>query len=196
MTKDVRLSRLVTVEQYQKYEDEKNRERIANFILERFTERYITPLHGDSDRKHGFCTMAISCLMIEALESFWRGWPDTKGKSKKAFRSFFQRCLQQGLELGVFAPSQLADDFYTGVRCGILHQAETTNGWRIRRAGLLYDPDNKTINATTFHLELEKALIAYCDELKRSEWDAQIWQNLRTKMKSVIENCEPRALEQ
>ena len=26
---------------------------------------------------HGFTKMAIACLMIEALESFQRGWPDT-----------------------------------------------------------------------------------------------------------------------
>ena len=30
-------------------------------------------------------------------------------------------------------------DFYKGVRCGILHQAETTMGWRIRRDGDLVE---------------------------------------------------------
>jgi len=194
MIEDVRLSSSVTIEEYHQREAEKNRERIADFILERFTERYIRPLLVDPAKKHGFCTMAISCLMIEALESFWQGWPNTRGLSREAFRSFFQRCSKQGLALGVFA--QLADDFYTGVRSGILHQAETTNGWRIRRKGPLYDSVTKTINATKFHHELEKALRAYCDELKCSEWDAQVWQNLKTKMRSVIENCKPGALEQ
>jgi len=192
MIEDVRLSSSVTIAEYHQREAKRDREGIADFILERFTERYIRPLRVDPARKHGFCTMAICCLMIEALESFWQGWPDTERRSREAFRSFFQRCSKQGLALGVFA--QFADDFYTGVRCGILHQAETTNGWRIRRKGSLYDSNTKTINTTKFHNELEKVLKAYCDGLKRSEWDSQVWQNLRTKMRSVIENCKQGAL--
>ena len=128
--------------------------------------------------------------MIEALESFWQGWPNTNRRSRAAFRSFFQRCSNQGLELGMF--SNLADDFYNGVRCGILHQAETTNGWRIRRKGSLFEPTTKTINATLFHDELEKALGRYVETLKQSDWESEIWRNLRKKMDAVLKNCEPR----
>lgn len=194
MIEDIRLSRSVTIAKYRQLEAEKNRESIAEFVLERFTERYIIPLQVDPNRKHGFCTLAICCLMIEALESFWKGWSDTQGRSRKAFRSFFKRCKEQGSQIGVF--SEIADDFYEGVRCGILHQAETTRGWRIRRKGPLYDPNTKTINATMFHNKLEKVLEAYCNELKRSEWDSEVWNNLRTKMASVIENCKPDASQQ
>ena len=84
------------------------------------------------------------------------------------------------------------DDFYSGVRCGILHQAETTNGWRIRRDGSLLDSEKKTINATIFHDELEKYLKNYCKRLKTSEWDSEIWRHLRKKMNTVIENCKER----
>ncbi|ACL26653.1 hypothetical protein [Chloroflexus aggregans] len=185
---EVLLSSSVTVKKYRELEKAQDREGIANFILERFTERYITPIdstdkkhglctstdkeqkHGfckstdKNDKKHGFCTMAICCLMIEALESFWQGWEDTKGKSETAFHEFFQRCSRNNLALGAF--KDVADDFYTGVRCGILHQAETTNGWRIRRKDLLYDPEQKIINATAFHRELQNALKAYCEELR------------------------------
>jgi len=135
--------------------------------------------------------MAISCLMIEALESFWRGWPDTstRGTSRDAFCSFFHRCLKQNSELGVFFKH--ADNFYKGVRCGILHQAETTNGWRIRRTGSIFNSETKTINATKFHYELEKCLQRYCDLLKNLNWDDKVWQNLRKKMKAIIEHCRP-----
>ncbi|RMD78344.1 MAG: hypothetical protein D6823_05995 [Chloroflexi bacterium] len=206
---EVLLSSSVTVNRYRQLEEAQDREGIANFILERFTERYITPIdstdkkhgfctstdkeqkHGfctSTDKKHGFCTMAICCLMIEALESFWQGWEDTRRKSKKAFREFFQRCSTQNLALGAF--KDVADDFYTGVRCGILHQAETTNGWRIRREGPLYDPEQKIINATKFYRELKRVLEAYYKELQQADWNAPIWNNLRCKMKSVIENCK------
>jgi len=190
MVEDILLSSSVTIAKYRQYQAEKNRERIAEFIRERFTERYISPLRGDPSRKHGFCIMAICCLMIEALESFWQGWPNTNYRSRDAFRSFFQRCSNQGLGLGIF--SNLAGDFYNGVRCGILHQAETTNGWRIRRKGSLFEPTTKTINATLFHDELEKALGRYVETLKQSDWESEIWQNLRKKMNAVLKNCEPR----
>ena len=184
---DVRLSNKITIKDYQQFESDKNREEIAKFIQERFTERYINPLRGDKTKKHGFCTMAICCLMIEALESFWKGWPDTQKKSKKAFQLFFKRCLELKSELGKFSDQA---DFYEGVRCGILHQAETTNGWRISRKGDLFDSNTKTINATKFHNELEKVLILYCKELKHEGWDIDIWQNLRKKMDAVINNCK------
>jgi len=191
MIENVLLSSSVTIAKYRQIEAEKNRAAIADFIMERFTERYIRPLRGDPIMKHGFCTMAIACLMIEALESFSQGWSDTRNRSRDTFRLFFQRCLDQGLELGNLADGKLADDFYYGVRCGILHQAETTNGWRILRKGPLYNPDTKRINATKFHDELEKALQFFCDTLKQSDWDSRVWQNLIRKMEAVIENCRP-----
>src|SRR3990170_2299006 len=109
---NTRLSSSVTIGKYRQFEANENREEIAKFILERFTERYITPLLGDTKKKHGFCIMAISCLMIEALESFRQGWCDTNGKSKKAFESFFQHCGQDS-KLNVF--SEHANDFHKGV---------------------------------------------------------------------------------
>lgn len=185
--KDVMLSSSVTVADYLQFEDDKARDKIATFIRERFTERYIKPLLVDPAKKHGFCTMAICCLMIEALESFWQSWVDTQGRSKKAFHKFFQRCSEHNSELGIF--SDQANNFYEGVRCGILHQAETTRGWRIRREGTLFNPSTKTINATHFHKDLERELKFYSDTLKQSTWSSGIWRNLREKMKAVIDNC-------
>ncbi len=158
MVEDTLLSSSVTIADYLRLEEAKDRVRISSFILERFTERYITPLRVDPHKKHGFCTMAICCLLIEALESFWQGWPDTEGRSKNAFCSFFKRCSEQNSELGEL--SQQADDFYVGVRCGILHQAETTNGWRIRRIGPLFDHSTKTINATSGSFGMKTAISA------------------------------------
>ncbi|MFZ0051362.1 MAG: hypothetical protein WAK96_06265, partial [Desulfobaccales bacterium] len=156
---NTRLSKSITVAEYRNLEAQKDRNKIANFILDRFTERYIIPLRVNCTQKHGFCTMAISCLMIEALESFWQGWSDTHKKSRKAFDLFFKRCSEQNNELKVFYKQ--SNDFYTDVRCAILHQAETTNGWRICRHGPLFTLDNKTINATKFHDQLQNCLKNY-----------------------------------
>lgn len=104
MIEDTKLSSSVTIVQYRELKARKDRKEIAKFVQDRFSERYIKPLHGSSKNgKHGFCTMAIGCLMIEALESFWQGWSDTKRKSRKAFHHFFVRCSEQNLELQMFS---------------------------------------------------------------------------------------------
>src|SRR5262249_16045453 len=73
---DVRLSSSVTVTKYQTMESAKDRDGLASFIQERLLERYVLPL-SSSSHKHGFSMMAASCLLIETLESFYRGWEDT-----------------------------------------------------------------------------------------------------------------------
>jgi len=186
---DVALTVSVTVSQYRQLVLLQDRSSLARFVEERFFERYISPIRPLQGAKHGFCTMAISCLMIEALESFHQAWPDTHGKSKCAFRSFFRRCEESGHSLRVFHP--LADDFYRNVRCGLLHQAETTGGWRIRRKGSLLN--SKTINATRFHNALSAYLLDYRRRIEQASWDDATWLNFRIKMDAVIANCQPTA---
>jgi len=164
-----------------------NRNVIAEAIHRRFTERYLMPVTDPAAKRHGFTMMAIACLMIEALQSFRRGWPDTsqRGQGEQAFCSFFDAEDD-------FAPFRgHAHDFYKGVRCGILHQAETSLGWRIRRELDLLATDGgiRTINAKKFVAALEKALDKYRDALKKAEWDDESWVLLRKKMERVCANC-------
>ena len=104
---------------------------IADAIRLRFTERYIKHATGPScehgrSYRHGFTMMAISCLMIEALESFHQGWKDTSepGKGKSAFCFFFDTNDRFKDFRG------FSQQFYKNVRCGILHQAETPGAGR------------------------------------------------------------------
>ena len=169
-----------------KSEDEK-KAKLVDFIRGRFTERYITPLQQiPKDKKNGFCTMAICCLMIEALESFWEGMRDTRttGASSAAFTSFFKR--SDNLK-DFRAYAQL---FYKNVRCGILHQAETTDGWKITRKGtFLFEPSTKTIDATRFHEEMKQCLQTYCSELMREQFDSPLWIAFKYKMEVICKNC-------
>jgi hypothetical protein len=162
-------------------------ERIAAAIHRRFTERYIAPLKT-SKQKHGFTIMAISCLMIEALESFRCGWKNSKGKSKAAFRSFFHR-EDEFMDLRRFSP-----DFYEHVRSVVLNQAETTGGWKItiKKATPLFDPDTLTLNAEQFLNRLCHALDQFTCELKTAKWDSRQWRNVRTKMQSLCDNSYPK----
>jgi hypothetical protein len=178
-----KLSSNVNVSKYLDFVENKDKASIISFIKNRFTERYILPFR-DNKSKHGFSMMAVSCLMIETLESFWNGWLNSKNKSEKAFCYFFDRSNR------LIDFRGYSKEFYKHVRCGILHQAETTGGWRITRKGELFNKLTKTINATEFIKILEEELSDYCNKLNNSHWDSEIWRNLRKKMNKICKNTE------
>lgn len=171
-----------TVRQYRYAVAVKDREAIAEAIRRRFTERYVAPV--TIAPKHGFMIMAISCLMLEALESFMRGWKRSVRQSEKLFVEFLDREADFAIFRGKGA------DFYKNVRCGILHQAETTAGWRIRRSGKLFD-GHRTINATKFIHALQRVLNKHCDELKQTSWGDKRWNAARRKLGNICDNCTP-----
>lgn len=179
-----KLSSSVDIQKLSQLIKDENRNQIAEFINERFYERYINPIKSlNPNEKHGFSIMAVSCLMIESLESFKLGYIDTKKKSKETFIKF----LSTEPEFRDFIGYE--ESFYLNVRCGILHQSETTNGWKIRRKGQLFDSKTMTINATSFLNKLEKTLNKYTFDLKIKDWNSKIWGNLIKKLNSIINNC-------
>jgi hypothetical protein len=126
MSDRTELAKGFTVRDYRQAVKDQNATAIADGIRQRFHERYLTPITGTT--KHGFTMMAGACLTIEALESFRQGWSrtDKNGRSPETFRLFFD-------SFDSFKPFR-GLDFYKHVRCGILHQAETTGGWKISRS--------------------------------------------------------------
>lgn len=172
------LTKKVSVARYREMEKADDRAACGQFIVDRFYERYFEPTEN-APARHGFTLMAIGCLVIEALESFYQGKKDSKGESAKMFEEFFKR--PTGLR--VFGNG---DWFYKQIRCGILHQAETTAGWRILRKGKLLDEDERTINATLFIRHLQAAVVDYAEQL---EMDNKLWRKFRRKMNAVCENC-------
>lgn len=179
--KSIKLSSKCTISQYMEMVSTQDRVAIADFIEHRFLERYLDPVTLKCNSKNGFSIMAISCLMIESLECFAQGRKDSKQLSRRIFNDFFSSHPQFSSFLAV------ADEFYVHVRCGILHQAETTGGWRIVRKGPLIE--GKIINATQFERQLRKALNDYCVRLKVEGWNSSIWQAFKRKMDSVCANA-------
>lgn len=162
-----------------------------DFIRRRLRERYIEPIEALSgtqqlrEKKHGFHVMAVSCLLIETLVSFYRGWETTEGKGKvrgksaRAFNLFFRTEPRFKMFRG--------KPFYKHVRCGILHQGETTGGWTINRTGPLYDGTTR-INAAQFHKQLAVVIDEYVERLRRNE--GRLRARFDKKMKAVLENCD------
>ncbi len=175
----------VTIKNYEQFVNEKNKSAIAKMIFCRLYGRYLKPFTFENnifkkEYKSGFAIMANCCLCIEALQSFKNGWDKTPKGGDKIFNDFFNKTIT----LKEFSKK----DFYKHIRCGILHQGETTGGWRIKRGGSLLE--NKTINATKFLYELHKELNLYVGELKNSEWESKILDKCRIKMQKIIENCQ------
>lgn len=183
---DSSLSSSTTVSKYLEMEAAKDVDGILAFVDARFSERYIDPF-AKNQNKHGFIMMASACLMIETLESFWQGWPKSPS-SPLAFCQFFDRSLRFTALRG------FSREFYIHVRCGILHQGETTGGWHINRKKLnqLFDASTRTLNATVFLREMKGSLSDYRSSLKAVSWDSEIWENFRKKMKNICVNTEVR----
>lgn len=175
----LRLSSSVTVAQYLQMEASNDRKGLGEFIVARFDERYFLPME-DSPSKHGFASLALACLVIETLEAFYQGKGDTRNVSKKMFMDFFQR------DTPLKPLGNGGDWFYCDVRCGILHQAEVRNGWRVLRSGPLVDYAHKTLNATRILREVRAAVKGYAAALEN---DVTLWSSFKVKMKTVCANC-------
>ena len=177
-----------TIQDYEEAIDRKNDEdkkTISNAIKRRLIQRYIKP--GEViENKNGFNIMANCCLLIESYESFYRGWPTTPNGAD-AFCKFFNRSDL----FKEFTANDTPSLFYKHIRCGILHQGETTGGWRIRRdQSKKLDLTNKIIDANHFRNDLKREIETYFDDLSSKDWSDNEWEMLSKKMKSIIKNCK------
>jgi len=105
--------------------------------------RYLNPIRilreNGTFQGEGFAILAIQCTLIEFLESTFQGvkyrylrrgeslGPHEYNSSRDVFVSFLCNREPFANEFD----EKLATDFYIGVRCGLLHEARTKNGWRI-----------------------------------------------------------------
>ncbi|MBN1601276.1 MAG: hypothetical protein JW915_06690 [Chitinispirillaceae bacterium] len=186
-------SKCIYISTYENWAKQKNVDLISQFIYDRLYNRYLKmfDFQDSKYRSHfvsGFAIMANCCLLIETIESFYRGWNNSNGKSETAFLKFFTRdtCF------AMYAHSDFPSIFYKDIRCSILHQGETSGGWKIscKHSKNPLDIGVSTIYAFQFHSTLKKSLDNYRTELLNCEWESQVWRSLRTKMKAIILNCK------
>jgi hypothetical protein len=183
MPERTKLSSSYTVGAYRRMEAAKDIVGIVRLLEERLRERYINPIKK-SNAKNGFAVIALGCLLLETLQCFYTGRATSDRQSRAVFKEFFAR------DPRFLQFHEVADDFYYGVRCGILHQGETSRGWTIVRYGPLVDLRLKRINASRFLRELSKSLKDYSGELRDSDWSDERWQKFRAKMNAIVYNCE------
>ena len=184
---DYQLTENITVGELKVWIVEKNdtsKNKIIEFINHRFTNRYLKHLNNIDI---GFLKMAICCLTIETLECFKQGRENTRknGAGIKMLKDFFKTEKHNFPEF-----ENIYKAFYYNIRCGILHQAETNNAWRIRRDGELLNLDERCINSVKFVKALEKSLDDYLYKLQSEKMDSELWGKAITKLESICRHCE------
>ncbi|MDN5088684.1 hypothetical protein [Aliarcobacter butzleri] len=184
----------ITVKDYKDLVAKKDKDKLAKFVYNRLYSRYIKPFEYDEGTyinkyKNSFSMMASFCLLIETLQCFKEGLKNTDGKSKETFKNFFK-------DNDIFTEfKDKGEVIYKNIRCGILHQGETTGGWILRR-NLKENEDetssfkNKIINADEFMENMKQSLEKYRDKLEDENWGDKLWKNFCTKMEQIIENTK------
>jgi hypothetical protein len=198
----------ISIVQYLEIEKLEDKNALAKFFYNRLFDRYLKPFTYSStdykkEYKNGFSIMANCCLLIETFMSFReKHLIDTNRLSNECFRLFFTQserfeifskdAFDKDGRLKTKKEGGKPNEFYSNVRCGILHTGETKDGWKIKRdiRTPLLDERTKTINATKFADTLKKELDDYVKKLKKSEWTSKEWTNFRLKMADIIKNCK------
>ncbi len=152
-----------------------------DFFLQRLQLRYLNPIKVLQDNGRyvgeGFSIVAIQCSLVEFLESSFQGnnykWLP-KGQSpgaheysvsKDIFVSFLSKRPPFS---GIFTRAS-ARDFYVNVRCGLLHEARTKNGWKIlgcHSSGAIADTTSRVVYRDNFQDGLLNYIQQYGQDLQ------------------------------
>ena len=124
-----------------------------DYYRQRLSLRYLEPIRALQDhgsfRGEGFSIVAIQCTLIEFLASTIEGKnyrqrpkkdePPLGAHEYSNSGDMFVRFLSEQSPFKQFFDRDAAQDFYENVRCPLLHEARTKNGWSIWAFN--FDPD-------------------------------------------------------
>lgn len=116
----------------------------TEYFHERLALRYLEPIsvlqHNGTFQGEGFSIVAIQCSLIEFLESTVQGLsyqhrrkndPPLGQHQYSDSGDIFVQFLSNRPPFAAVFDRVTARDFYVSVRCGLLHEARTKNGWTI-----------------------------------------------------------------
>lgn len=138
------------------------------YFEERLSTRYLKPIESlranPTLSGEGFSILAIHCSMIEFLESTLQGKsyrfvrkgdpPLDRSLEYKESGKMFSDFLTKRQPFDSIFNAALAADFYAGVRCALLHEARTKDGWTVKARGpsiVTVIGANKTVYRNNFH---------------------------------------------
>ena len=143
------------------------------FFMPRLNLRYLEPINilqkNDTYQGVGFSILTIQCSLIEFLESTARGKnyrvrgePPNQHEYSSS-QGIFVDFLSKRQPFSNFFDATSAQDFYVNVRCGLLHEAKTKGGWKIKAAlpnDAVADVQNRIVSRNNF----QKALLSYIED--------------------------------
>ena len=179
---------------------------------DRISGRFLKPINrlikkspelflDDNVETNGFAAMSLMCLLIDTFMQFRYGFPQAPSKQANFFyKRFMTDCLDY--------PDFEACNFYTNIRCALLHSAETKNGCflvpeykkRIDVSGLNGETKQEKaillVSSETGHIvisvsvkglysELETYFKDYCAELLQGK-DKKLREAFIVKMNSIV----------
>lgn len=185
--------------------DEQNKGLIAEYVYQRLYNRFLKIFDFKCEQqdnynkknvnqrrnifneeyKNGFLIMTSCSLLIETFASFLSGYNKTPYRqSIKMFNKVFEYAEIKGNKLNIFRNSQ----FYSNIRCGLLHQGEVYEKFKITRKGVeLLETD--TIDAHLFLNYLNQLLLTYKEDLTKGEWNSTEWKACRLKIIYITKNA-------
>lgn len=187
---DIKIANNLTIKDWEdlekslKNEKDENWDVAFNFFEERIKTRYLNPIKAvlDSDLKigEGFAVVNLQCSLIETIECFINGWkfsvkpygwfrngiePLNKQQINNSyiFQNFFKKRIPfKNLHID-------GNVFFESVRCGLLHETQTKNGWKIRAKGKGKSIENKTIYRNDFQNDIEVLIQKYKEAIVKGE---------------------------
>ena len=96
--------------------------RAVDIFNDRIDGRFIAPINTlrNSANVNGFVIMAINCLLIDTFYQFENGLDENAKNNKENYSKFLHEIFPT-----LFPSKRKAEKFYTRIRCGILHSAQT-----------------------------------------------------------------------
>nr|WP_315155616.1 hypothetical protein [uncultured Flavobacterium sp.] len=185
-------------------QDEQKKELIAEYVYERLYTRFLKIFDFqhqlekeytknstiqkrnvfNEEYKNGFLMMSSCALLIETFAAFLEGHNETPRGNINSYTKVFEKAEEWDNDLKLFKNSHI----YKHIRCGLLHQAETTGKYKITRrkdVGILED---KTINAQKFFDALKELLQKYKEHLATADWNCTEWHACRSKIGHIVNN--------
>ena len=137
--------------------------------------------------------MVILCSLIEFIESTYQG-KTYRFLQRGEILSAHEYCSSKNMFTDFLSnrepfrnsfDAKLSREFYSSIRCGLLHEASTKNGWRIwAKSGnaVIINSQEKILYRNEFEIAIRELINSYGQELQAS---ALLQENFIRKFSSL-----------
>lgn len=144
-------------------------QKVKKYMKKRVDENYFSPIERinmnmaklEVPENTAFITMGINCILIELFFEIKNGFDESSesGAVGNAYKAILPL-------LDAFISEELADIFYKGIRCGILHQGQTK-----KNTALTYQWDVVFCQNASYYLCNPKTVFNKLKELYKTYWE-------------------------